>query len=79
MSLLLAARAIAATPPPWSPADLSNHENRNTIIYAVFGICVTFATVFLSIRIYTRLFIIRKIGLEDCSYIPHLDFSFLAD
>ena len=56
----------AGTPPAGVTPNFDNPPNLNTYVVFTLVLCVSFATVALLIRFYTKLFLIRSIAYEDC-------------
>lgn len=56
----------ATTPPAGIIPRLDNPPNIDTICYLTFSLCVSFASLAVIIRIYTKHFLIRSIAYEDC-------------
>lgn len=62
----------ALPPPPGVISNLANHEVPNHfewVITATLGL--TFTTILVLIRVYTKFFIIKSHGWEDCGLIPY--------
>lgn len=55
----------ATTPPAGIIPRLDNPPNIDTICYLTFSLCVSFASLAVIIRIYTKHFLIRSIAYED--------------
>ena len=58
----------ALPPPPGVQPNFVDPENHTKSTIALHTICLTLATLFVVIRIYTRQFINGKLGLDDCKY-----------
>ena len=56
----------AVIPPAGILPRLDNPPNIDTICYLTFSLCVSFASLAVVIRIYTKYFLIRSIAYEDC-------------
>lgn len=56
----------AVTPPAGLIPSLDNPPNIDTICYLTFSLCVSFASLAVIIRIYTKRVLIRSIAYEDC-------------
>jgi hypothetical protein len=56
-------------PPPLGvTANCSNPETQTASNIALYTIMVFLAVISVTIRIYTRYFILKSIGLDDCKY-----------
>lgn len=53
-------------PPPGIVPNFVNPESRAYINTVMHSVCLTLVTLFLAIRIYTRKFICRWLGWDDC-------------
>ena len=53
-------------PPPGVTPNFVNPENYQSSILALQTICLVLATVFTALKIYTKLFLIKSLGSEDC-------------
>lgn len=58
----------ALAPPAGVVPNLANPENQNVTIYAVLTISLFVTTLAVMTRIYTKAYVIRKIGWEDCKF-----------
>lgn len=58
----------AVTPPAVIISSLDNPPNIDTVCYLTFLLCVSFASLAVIIRIYTKLVLIRSVAYEDCKY-----------
>lgn len=58
----------AAAPPPNTVPNLENPHNENRLAIAVIATCLALATVFSVLRVFSRVFCVRKVRLEDCKY-----------
>ena len=56
----------AAPPPPGVVPNFINPENQASVINATLIICLSVATVFVWLRMYTRFLISKSHGYEDC-------------
>ena len=56
----------ALNPPPGIKSNLEDPHNIDPIIKFTFGICLGIGSLFALLRFYTRLFIIKAHGWEDC-------------
>ncbi|KAM0798522.1 hypothetical protein BDR22DRAFT_808975 [Usnea florida] len=62
------------SPPPGVLPDFHNPSNLNVFVALTIALCVTFATVAVLLRMYTKVFILRALAWEDC----RLDFYLLS-
>ncbi|OTA80296.1 hypothetical protein M434DRAFT_17799 [Hypoxylon sp. CO27-5] len=53
-------------PPTGVIPNIGNAENRNSQAIAVFATCISLATLTALGRVYSRLFLVRKLRVEDC-------------
>ena len=53
------------TPPPGITANFTNSRNRGPVLIIVNGILLGLMTVFIAIRFYTKLAIVRKVSWDD--------------
>ena len=60
----------ALAPPPGVRPNFVNPENLHAVIIAIVTLCVSISTFFFWMRMYTKLFIFRKTGWEDCNFCP---------
>lgn len=58
----------AVAPPAGIIPNLVNPPNIDTVCYLTFSLCVSFASLAVIIRMYTKRVLIRSIALEDCEY-----------
>ena len=58
----------AAAPPLGITPDFEDPPNRNSQILAVAGFTIAISTLFVGLRTYTRLVLIKRHGWEDCEY-----------
>lgn len=58
-------RLPALTPPPGTLPNFTHPRNRGPVLVVVNGILLGLMMVFLAIRVYTKLAIIRKISWDD--------------
>lgn len=42
-----------------------DHSRRSTVVYVVASLCIALATVAVALRLYTRQFILKRIGADD--------------
>ena len=56
----------AGPPPAGVVSNFDNPQNHHKIFYATAALALGFATCAMSIRIYTKLFLLRSMGYEDC-------------
>ena len=56
----------AMSPPPGILPDFHNPPNLNIFVALTITLCVTFATVAVLLRMYTKVFILRALAWEDC-------------
>lgn len=54
------------TPPKGVTPNLNDPENHNGVAIAVSVVCICLVTTTILIRIYSRLFIVKKWNFEDC-------------
>ena len=55
-------------PPPGVVPNFINPEDYQSTIIATLTVCLTTATLFTILRLYTKLCVIKAIVLEDCKY-----------
>lgn len=68
----------ALQPPEGVEPDFTKPGNRNAVAIAVYVICLTLVTFSAIARIYSRIFIVKQLRLEDCrSYTVALDIGVL--
>ena len=68
----------AMKPPPGLTPNLKNppkHFFADRLVTMV--LCLTFATLFVAMRMYTKLFVMKRHGWEDCKIIDHMNQIFL--
>ena len=58
----------ALAPPAGVVPNFVNPENQNVTIYVVLTISISVTMLAVMTRIYTKAYIIRKIGWEDCKF-----------
>ena len=58
----------AGKPPLGITPNFVNPPNHATLAIAVMAIGLTISTLVLMIRMYTKIFLIRSVVLEDCKY-----------
>ena len=56
----------AGIPPPGVLSDFVNPPNLDTRVYIAITVGITFASLAVLIRIYTRIFLLRSVGYDDC-------------
>ena len=56
----------AASPPPGVVPNFDDPANLNTLVTLTITLCVTFATLAVLLRMYTKVFILRALAWEDC-------------
>lgn len=56
----------AGTPPVGVIPDFENPPNLDTYVILTISVCMTFATVAVLLRMYTKTFITRSLAYEDC-------------
>lgn len=57
----------AMAPPPGQRPNFVNPSNFKAELYADVIICLVVSTVVVSMRMWTKIRLIRKLGLEDCT------------
>ena len=55
-------------PPPEVIPNFTNPENYQITIVFTLTLCLSLATIVTALRLYTKVFIIKSIALEDCEY-----------
>lgn len=60
----------ALQPPPGITSNFDNPYNIKPEINAALGVCLGVSTVLVWLRLYTRFFIIKCHGWEDCKLLP---------
>ena len=58
----------AGTPPAGIQPNFDHPANLNTVIYVTKTIALILATLAVFIRIYTRHFLLRSMGYDDCEF-----------
>lgn len=58
----------AMVPPPGITPNFVNPPNLNHIVVLTLVLCMVFSTLAVVMRMYTKLFIIRKTAFEDCMF-----------
>lgn len=70
-------------PPPGVTPNFVNPESLHSEWVLMMSMCLTFTTIFVFLRMYTKLVIIKSHGWEDCKLRPndlkYLRFGFLID
>ena len=56
----------AGMPPPGVQSDFVNPPNLDTNVYIAVTFCITFASLAVLIRIYTKIFVLHSVGYDDC-------------
>lgn len=56
----------AMPPPPGEQANFTNPSNQSRNTIALHTVCLTLVILCVVMRIYTRSFISRQLGLDDC-------------
>jgi hypothetical protein len=56
----------AMVPPPGTTPNFVNPANLNHVVVLTLILCMVFSTLAVAMRMYTKLFIIRKTAFEDC-------------
>lgn len=67
---------IAPIAPPGYSRNLDNPSNKNELALGIVVTCIIVSTVLSILRVYSRVFVARKVRLEDCkchqeSLLPH--------
>lgn len=57
----------ALTPPDGVVSDFDNPANHNAEALAVAAVCISLALVAACLRAYSRIFVAKKLQLEDCA------------
>ena len=57
----------AAPPPPGITPNLDNPPNQKVALHIVAILTISFSTCAVIIRIYTKRFVLRTMGYEDCT------------
>lgn len=58
----------ALVPPPGVRPDFFDPGNLHVVIISDLALCISISTLVFWMRMYTKLFIIRKTGWEDCNF-----------
>lgn len=58
----------AVAPPAGIIPNLAHPPNIHTVCYLTFSLCVSFTSLAVVIRMYTKRVLIRSIAYEDCEY-----------
>ena len=58
----------AGMPPPGVIPNFDNPPNLHVPFYIIASLTLSFATFAVIIRIYTKYFLLRSMGYEDCKY-----------
>lgn len=68
----------AGAPPAGVTPEFDNPPNLNTLVTITMVFCVSFATLAVLIRMYTKVFLIRSVAYEDCKVIrlPSMPYGF---
>ena len=56
-------------PPPGVVPNFINPESYQSTIIATLTVCLATATLFTILRLYSKVFVIKSIALEDCKYL----------
>ena len=56
----------AMAPPPGLYSNFNDPSNLQVYAIITLTFCMTFSTVAVFVRMYTKIFLIRKVSLEDC-------------
>lgn len=56
----------ALTPPPGVTPNFVNPYSQGRAIFITTGICVGFVTPAVTIRVFTKAYVIKRVNLEDC-------------
>ena len=59
----------AVAPPASIIPNLAHPPNIDTVCYMTFSLCVSFVSLAVIIRMYTKRVLIRSIAYEDCEYL----------
>lgn len=64
----------SASGPPLDPAVFAalDHSRRSTVVYVVASVCIFLATTAVGLRLYTRHFILKRVGADDAMSIAAL-------
>ena len=57
----------ALTPPSGVQPNFTNPPNMDRTVILVITLCTTFSTIAILLRLYTKLFVLRKVVFEDCT------------
>lgn len=60
----------AMSPPAGVIPNFHNPPNLDVFVALTIALCVTFATLAVLLRMYTKVFILRALAWEDCRYPP---------
>lgn len=58
----------AMAPPPGAVPNFVDPPNLDHIVILVLTLCMSFSTIAVLLRMYTKLFVLRKIAFEDCMF-----------
>ena len=59
-------------PPPGVTPNFENPESVSGQAHLVFVMCLVFSTLFVMLRMFTRLILFKTHGWEDCEWLPRL-------
>jgi hypothetical protein len=68
LRLLYDPNAPALLPPPGNAAKFQTMSHARTWYYVFVVLCTTVLGCFIILRMYTKIFIVRKVDLTDCKY-----------
>lgn len=70
----------AATPPAGVTPDFDDPPNQRLFVIAILVLCLTFSTLAVLMRMYTKLFLVRSLVPEDCEclFVTRLDLEVLT-
>lgn len=74
-----AAQIGGLPPPPGVTPNFVNPESARGQAHVVFIMCLVFSTLFVSLRMYTRLILIKSHGWEDCEWLLRLSYLLQID
>jgi hypothetical protein len=58
----------AASPPAGVTPNYDDPPNKNKIAIVVISICIGLSLIFCVLRIYTRVFLVKRVKVEDCEF-----------
>lgn len=53
-------------PPPGEVQDLDNPPNKNDVVVAVYTVCIVIVSIFTTLRVYSKFFLLKTPKVEDC-------------